>query len=221
MYISISNKGWRLIWICRFISLKKSFGLKYQKNTDAMQITVSQGASFCLTNRLKKYSVYPHDKVKTADLDLFMLPPVCALCPRSPPPQLTFWKRPNYCSILHSRIDKFLSLLQSCFSVTGSAAECVPLTPQTLTRGHCPLWGDAHCMWLFNFAASLHLQHISAAVLPHYELSGQPVLHQVMDWFFGFFYSLDTTADVLRYHFCHRKPPIKDQTLFYLFIFLL
>lgn len=110
----------------------------------------------------------------------------------------------------------FSKLLQ-CFR------KCCCICPPTPhPKATVPPWGDTHCMWLFNFAASLHLQHISAAVLQRYELSGQPVFAPGNGLFFFFvFYPLDPTADVQRYHFSRRKPPIKEQTLFYLFIFLL
>lgn len=143
---------------------------------------------------------------------------VCVCClPSFCPADCSCRTCSDLCSILHFRNNKFLISLKLLQCWRKFCWTRLPLTPPPPPRGHCPPWGDAHCMWLLNFAASLHLQHISAAVLPRYELSGQAVFAAGNGLFFFSCSGPAAAADVLRNHFYRREPPIKPQTLFYLF----
>lgn len=82
--------------------------------------------------------------------------------------------------IIHHIQEKHVSRsLKSCWSVLlnlPSHAPPTPISPPLVsdTPTPPPPQGDTHCMWRPNFAASLHLQHISAAAPPHGEESRQP-----------------------------------------------
>lgn len=84
--------------------------------------------------------------------------------------------------------------------------------PTKATVPHAPP-GDAYCMWLLDFAASLHLQHISAAVLLHYELFGQLVFAAGNGLFFSSL--LGPAACLLRSHFYKKEAATPEKIKHY------
>lgn len=109
-------------------------------------------------------------------------------------------------------------------AVTGFLQSCCSTFPLNSPLHHLKATGPLEVTLIVCDSSILLLPRIYSTFLLLYygamNYLDNWCLQQVMDCFLFFFYLLGST-DVLRNRFYHTTPPIRDQTLFYLFILLL